>query len=296
MMKPRNGRATLFMAAASLVLVPQRPTFRSAIDTVEVYATVRHSDGRLVPNLPREAFQILSDGTPVEVTIFSNEPKAITVALLIDTSRSTAQRVLWYRDSAGYFVDALLEPDRARIGSFGEEVAISPLLTNDKAVLRRVLRDELWPAPASGTPLWVAMNEGMQSIADEPGRRVVLVMTDGLDSLSTVLDPMSSAADTKRRAIQHNVMLYAVGVRGRGLGPYLRDLADDTGGGFRQVRDGDSLQVTMAEIAEELRHQYLLGFTPPKLDGRTHRLTVRLTSDHLEARAPREYMAQKRTP
>jgi VWFA-related protein len=212
-------------ALISLALSPQRPTFRTRVDTVEVYATVSDRGGRLVPNLPREEFQLSSDGRPVELTVFSNEIKTITVVVLIDTSGSTVERLLWLRRSVGYLVDALQGDDRLRIGSFGEEIAISPHLTGNKDLLKRILRDELWPG--GGTPLWRAMHEGIRSLATEDGRRVVLVMSDGVNSGgSRMLE-----TEVRRGAVEGGFMVYAVSAQGMGLG-LLKGLAADTGGGY----------------------------------------------------------------
>ena len=163
----------LVVAAAALrvVLTSQRPTVRATVDTVEVYVTVSHRDGRLVPDLSREQFELVSDGAPVELTIFSNEIKPITVVMLLDTSGSLASRLLWFRESARSFVAALQDADRARIGSCGEEIAISPHLTARRDLLERVLCDEIWPGPGAGTPLWAALAEGRPSTASRTPSR-----------------------------------------------------------------------------------------------------------------------------
>ena len=86
-----------------------------------------------------------------------------------------------------------------------------------------------------------------------------------------------------------------VGAQGMGLG-LLRDIAEATGGGYLEVNADADLKETMTRVAEELRHQYMLGFTPPQIDGKPHRLTVRLKTPDLRVRAPREYVTQSRRP
>lgn len=276
-------------ALVSLALSPQRPTFRTRVDTVEVYATVSDRGGRLVPKLPREEFELLSDGRPVELTVFSNDIKSLTVVVLIDTSGSTIERMLWFRQSVSHLVDALQGNDRLRIGSFGEEIAISPHLTGDKDRLKRILRDELWPG--GGTPLWRAVQEGIRSLMAEDGRRVVLVMSDGVNTGGSRL----LENDVRRDAVAGGFMVYAISAQGLGLG-LLKDIAEDTGGGYVEIRADADLKETMTQVAEELRHQYMLGFTPPLVDGKTHRLTVRLKTSGLRVRAPREYVPQPKRP
>ena len=157
----------------------QRPLFTSGVRTVAVYATVHGRDGHLAPNLARSDFQILDNGRPVEITTFSNEAVPFTVALMLDMSASMAAELERVRGSAIDFVQALSPDDRVTIGTFGDEVALSPLLTGDKPTLLRILKEELWLG--GGTPLWTAMDRAMSSLATESGRRVILALTDGDD-------------------------------------------------------------------------------------------------------------------
>ena len=251
-----------------------------------VHATVRAGDGRLVPDLPREAFTVLDNGRPADLTVFSNEPQSITVALLIDVSGSMERHFLRVRAATREFVKALQPSDRARIGTFGEEVALSPHLTGDKALLNRVLEEEMWPG--GGTPMWHAANDAMASLAGEPGRRVLLILTDGGDTERSV---EHTADNIERRATAEGFMVYAIGIEGTGLAHDVKTIADETGGGYFELKAGDDLASTFARVVEELRHQYALGFTPVALDGRRHRIDVRLSSPGAKARARRNYVA-----
>jgi VWFA-related protein len=216
----------------------QRPTFRGGVSTVSIYATVRSGDGNLVTNLTKDDFEIHDEGKVRDVTVFSSEIVPITVTVMLDMSESQKAGVGWMREAAYAFVDQLLPADRARFGTFGTEIAMSPRLTGDREYLRRVLAEEIWPGGA--TPLWDAMDEAMSSLAAEPGRRVVLALTDGFDSTPASLppptvevpvNPGSSDGRTKRvtfpgiapglsdgrlgevtnRAVRENFMIYGVG-------------------------------------------------------------------------------------
>ena len=90
-----------------------RPTFQAATRTVVLHATVRSADGRLVPDLPREAFSVLDNGRSVEVTVFSNDPQPLTVALLIDMSGSMEKHFLRVRAATREFITALQPADRS---------------------------------------------------------------------------------------------------------------------------------------------------------------------------------------
>ncbi len=283
--------AVLVAAARSTPVVPaaqQQPTFRSAQRVVAVYATVVDRGGRLAADLTQADFRVSDDGRPVDITVFSNEPQPATVAILLDMSTSIAPKVMQVRESTARFVDALGPDDRVRIVTFGDEIAVSPLLTGDKEALVRILHEELWPGGA--TPLWNAMGAAMTSLAGEPGRRVLLTLTDGNDSASLSGWP-ATLGDVERQATSDEFMVYAIGMEGAGLDQRIARLADATGGGHFQVKRDADLAATFSRVADELRQQYLLGFAIGNLDGRLHRVDVRVVRPGLTARARKTYLA-----
>jgi Ca-activated chloride channel homolog len=287
-------RAISLVAAASLLLAPvfaQEATFRSAVRTVAVYATVQDPDGRLVLDLTERDFTVLDNGRPVAITLFSNDAQPITVAVMLDMSGSMTNRLLRVRDSTRRFVAALAPVDRATIGTFGSELFVSPLLTGDHAELNRVLSEELWPG--GGTPLWTAIDRGMTALAGERGRRVVLVLTDGVDACAGFRGRCVGFGRVLRRATDEDFMVYAIGLEGSGLSDDMSELTVNTGGGHFDLAQDDDLDATFERVAEELRRQYLIGFTPASLDNRTHKLEVTLTKPGLKARARRSYVARR---
>ena len=284
--------ANLILVAATLF--PQQPTFKTGVQTVAIYATVRDREGRQVPDLTKDDFEILDNGRPVAITTFSSERQPLTVALLLDMSGSMNPSVLRVRESTRRFIEALLPDDRVRICTFGDEIAISPILTNDKVVLTRIVNEELWPG--GKTPLWNAVFAGMQSLADEPGRRVVLALTDGADS-GSLPGWKGDFGDVRDRATRDGFTLYMVGMDTAPIRaefkPDVIALLDDTGGAHFNVAPADSLGETFTRVAEELRRQYLIGFVPAA-DGREHRLTVTVKRPGLQARGRRSYTAERR--
>lgn len=288
------------------------PTFRSTIQTVAVYATVQDREGRLVPDLKQDDFQILDDGKSAEITTFSNEVVPITVALMLDMSVSMVHEVLRVRESARHFVQVLLPADRVRIGTFDNEAAVSPHLTADKALLGRILDEEVWPGQA--TSLWNGLQVGMNSLDGESGRRVVLVLTDGGDACGMEVAVANkkfgetgwklgpSQFETgcidfgavKRQAVGQAFMVYSIGMEGPGLDETMRSLSDDTGGGFFELKRNADLAATFERVADELHHQYTIGFRPRLLDGKTHRIEVKLVPKGMRARARKTYVAGER--
>jgi Ca-activated chloride channel homolog len=281
-------KAVLVLAAVlGAALHAQQGRFRTSVDTVSIYATVNDAEGRLVPDLTKEDFRVLDNGTPREITLFSNDIQPITVVIMLDMSGSMFPRFMRLRNSTQTFVDALLPHDRAQIGTFGEEIAISPHLTSDKAILRRVLASELWPA--GSTPIWNALDAAMTALASESGRRVVLSITDGrnLCHFPDCLKP----GDVERRAVREGFTIYAIGMDGTGLDGEIMSMAEETGGGHFALPVGADLATTFGRVADELRRQYLIGFSPTAMDGKLHRVDVQVGRPGMKVRARRNYLA-----
>jgi VWFA-related protein len=294
----------------------QAPTFKAGARTVAVYATVTSPNGRLVPDLPREAFAIHDNGKPQPLTLFANEVQPITVVLLLDRSVSMVRNFELVEKAAEQFVAAMLPADTARIGSFSNRIQVDPRdFTSDKNELIRLLRSEL--QEEGPTPLWNAVNVGITALLHQQGRRVILVFTDGMDSPLSFSSRNNSLKDVMKRAEEQDVMVYAIGLAasvpmvsrasggsGRhsryGGGRYINrpdeglpKLAAVTGGGYYELTRASDLSATFRKIADELHHQYALGFTPPALDGKMHALDVRVNGgDGLTARARKSYLAR----
>lgn len=291
----------------------QQPTFKSGARTVAVYATVTDRDGRLAPDLTREVFEIRDNGKPQPITVFSNELQPITVVIMLDRSTSMRGNLRLVERAAEEFVGRLRPEDKARISTFANRIVVQPeTFTGDRDVLLDILRSDL---PSSGpTPLWNAMDEAIVALQGQAGRKVVLVFSDGGDSPMNMRTDNRGLGDVMRRAQQDDVMVYAIGLqttvlRGRGGGggggvgamtggmtmvrpdPGLSMIADDTGGGYFELTRADDLGSTFAQVAEELHHQYALGFEPPRLDDKTHKLDVRVTTKGMKVRARKEYVA-----
>jgi VWFA-related protein len=287
---------------------------------VAVYATVRDQDGHLVPNLTQKDFQIIDNGRAAAISTFSNDSLPIILALMLDLSGAMLQdiggaghdgpdlimtdkerhlnvvtqnvrsRYLRVQDAAAHLVDLLQSDDRVRIGTISnQEVAVSPLLTGDKAVLHRILREELWPLGTAR--LWNGLKAAMDSITNEPGRKVVLVFSSGLDRCPSFAVRCVEAGTVSRQAVVGEFMVYAIGLPGRGLHDTLTRLADETGGGHFVLKDDAELTPVFEQVVDELHHQYAIGLASGVRDGKTHTLEIRLSGRGLTARARKSYLA-----
>jgi Ca-activated chloride channel family protein len=304
------------LAAAGFAAVDarQQTVFRSASDTVRVFVTVTDRDGRLVTTLTREQFEVRDEGKPQPITAFDNSPQPIQLVVLLDVSGSMMGNLHLLREASVQLFERLGPGDVVKVGSFGREVTISPEFTRDVATLRAALPTVI-PEDAP-TPLWRALDAGMEAFdRSSDRRRVVLVLSDGHDSAGfSFKERPVSQAEVIDRARQDDVMVYAVGMRSRsarppavGLGrgglaaaltadqpdPGLARTALESGGGYTEIRPRDDLGAAFARVADELHSQYLLGFAPPKRDGKVHDIDVRLSERGLKARARKSYVAPR---
>jgi Ca-activated chloride channel family protein len=289
--------ATFIASAVGALTAAQTPTFRTGVRIVPVYVTVQDDDGRLVPDLTQDAFRVLEDGRPVDIVAFSRDPQPLSVAIMIDASQSVANlgintRNLRLRDAILAFAAALAPGDRASVGTFGMEIAVGANLTSDPRELARVLDEEVWMG--GGTPLWQAIVAAIASLANEPGRRVVLVITDGVDT-GGLPGFRGGQAAVEMDASRDDCMIYAIKQHTRyrpELSADIQRVAENSGGGYLLLPPTGDPTAAMARVAEELRHQYLLGFVPRANDGRTHRVDVQMTRAGLTARARHTYIAE----
>ena len=276
------------------VLAQQQPPFRATVQTVAVYATVLDETGRLVPNLEREHFEILDNGVPQPLTIFRSDVQPIKVVVMLDTSGSMTMNLKLLQQAAEQFVLRLLPEDRARIGSFSDKIILSPTFTGDRDELVRILHNDI--QYGNPTHLWDAIDYSMTALSREEGRRVVLIFTDGADMYSR----KTSFNEVLARAQKEEFMIYAIGLQGQvpGLPPTkpdrnLRKLAEETGGGYFELKGTAELGPTFTRVADELHRQYVLGFSPATLDGKTHRIDVKIKVPGMVARARKSYIAAK---
>lgn len=312
------SRVLTGLAAAATVMgvlgaaPAQQPAFRSGDDVVRVFSTVTDRDGRLVTTLGRDDFEVRDEGKPQPITQFDNTPQPVRLVVMLDVSGSMEGNLPLLREGADELFARLRPDDVARVGAFGYDVEISPSFTHDTRELRAALPRSI--APDAPTPLWRALDEALTAFGSEKDmRRVILVLSDGKDSGPTSFrQRYVSQADIIDRARRDDVMVYGIGMRSRGrrppgIGPGglqaaltadlpdagLALVAEHTGGGYVEIRFGEDLGAAFARVADELHSQYLLGFAPPRRDGKVHDIDVRVAQRGFKARARKSYVAAK---
>ena len=310
---------TLSIVTACVLAVsaaPQQPTFRGTSDAVRVFVTVTDKDGRLITTLKQDDFEIRDEGKAQPITLFDNSPQPVRLILMLDVSGSMEGNLPLLRAASEQLFARLGPNDVVRVGTFGRDVVISPAFTRDPGELRRALPTSI--APDAPTPLWRATDEAMEKFTDDgEGRPVILVLSDGKDSGPTGFNQRYvSQAEVIDRARKQDVMVYGVGMRSRGprrspLGPIdiqaalIADLpdpglalaAEQSGGGYMEIRPNQDLAEAFARVVDELHSQYLIGFAPPKRDGKVHDIEVKIpTQRGLKPRARKNYLAPAGKP
>lgn len=273
----------------------QQPMFRSAIRTVPVYATVTDREGRLVPDLTREDFEIYDNNKKQDMTIFDNDIVPFSAVLALDTSASMTLNIEFVQEAAVQFVIRMLPEDAAAVGFFNSKVRFSNGLSSDRDGLVRYIRDQM--QYGNETRLWDAFDGALSHLSDATGRRVIVALTDGDDWGSEM-----GQGDVLDRAQREDVMIYAIGIESRyhnGLqwtttrpGGSFKKMATETGGAYFELKKTADLNSTFTRVVQELHSQYLLGFSPATLDGKEHKLEIKVTRPGLTARARKTYIAQ----
>ncbi len=295
--------AVLFAVSVVAAQQPQQaPVFRSTADTVPVFVTVTDKSGKLVPNLTRDDFQVFDNGKIQTITLFDNSPQPVRLIVMLDVSGSMSGNLRLLRGACQELFQHLRADDQVRIGTFGNSIDISPEFTRDQTKLLAALPTEIGPAP---TPLWRGVDQAVGDFGDSNGRRVVLVLSDGKDSLIGQFgQKYITQLDVIDRAQREDVMVYGVGLRSRSAGPIspqsiAEDLPDpglgtvalDTGGGYVEILPRDDLAAAFGRVADELHQQYLIGYTTPTRDGKMHKVEVKMKNGDLKPRTRKNYLA-----
>jgi Ca-activated chloride channel family protein len=289
----------------------QAPVFRAGIRTVPVYVTARNRAGEFVMDLTKDEFEVRDDGKPQPITQFLTDAQPLSAVILIDGSSSLLPVFDHVLDSARAFALRMLPSDRTAVASFADRFQMRQPFTSDRDALLRHLEDEANIRMAGETRLWDGLSESVLALSRESNRRVVVVLSDGKNWVSPGpgqgilptqprLSGGTAARDVLLLALDHDVLIYSIAVwtrtedrlPDRPDGTFV-DLARDTGGSFIELRESDDTNSLMSQVAAELRQQYVIGFVPAVLDGKTHKLDVRVKRPGIELRARRSYVAPK---
>lgn len=271
--------------------------FKAGIETVAVTVTVVDEQGRLVPGLTRDDFEVFEDGAPQRITHFTNERVPVSLGVLLDASDSMRGRaIVDARAALDRFVGELLEPgDEAFVAAFNHLPKLLAPWTRPPSTLSGRLGDL---RPTGGTAIYDALAESAPLFERRAHvRAAMVVISDGADTASD--RSLQEARDAVRRT---DCFVYAIAMdapdaqMSTRINPEaLREITGPSGGYTEVVRDTEDLGPATARIAEELNHQYTLGYTPALgPDGEWRSIRVRVRNGSYTARARRGYFAISR--
>lgn len=264
-------------------VLSQEPVFRVDVQLVRVLATVKNAAGQLAGDLQRGDFTIYDNGVPQEIKLFERRTEQpLSVTMLVDISGSTAKDLKYETDSVLRFLQSLLREgnpeDAVALYSFNWRVTLLSSFTRRIERLEHQLKNLQAEA---GTSLYDAIYLAAEEMEEREGRRVMVVVTDGGDTVSS-----KNFHDALEALHDADAIFYAILVTpitndpGRNVGGEnaLAGLASSTGGRVFHPAIGSGMNAAFDEILQELRTQYLLGFYPrnvPPSKERFHRIEIK---------------------
>ena len=294
--------AIAWALSTSILLGAQQPRpFRTSVDLISLPVTVTGPTGRYAMDLSADDFEVFEDGRPQEVAFFSRTNPALSVSMLVDSSSSMEERMLLAQRGAIEFVGKLRPNDVAEIVDFDSRVEILQPFTDNRALLTAAI-DRL--RAGGSTALYNAVYITLRQFEkfrtrprDEPGREVIVVLSDGEDTSSLIT--FDELLDLVKRS---QTVIYSIGLglenpvskTGNAVGEFaLRRLAQETGGRLFTPKRPEDLSGVYGQIADELSNQYVIGYLSrnDQHDGRWRSITVSVKRPQLQARTRLGYYA-----
>jgi VWFA-related protein len=273
------------------------------VDIVTLYCAVRNRQNGLINSLTKDDFDLREDGAKQTIKYFSKETNIpLTLGLLVDVSNSQGNLIEIERQAAAsFFRHVLKQKDVAFLLSFGADAELLQDVTGSPRILEDGLRRlklnggfsgiNSGPVPTMGQPRGTVLYDAVylaagDMLAKEAGRKAMILITDGEDQGSRETEKQAIEAALKADAIIYGILyvdrrFYAGNGIGMGVGysgaSVLKHMAEDTGGHMFEVRGKDTLESIFQQIQDEMRTQYLIGYTPTnsKKDGGYRKIDLR---------------------
>jgi VWFA-related protein len=304
-------------ARATIQTSPLRVDQYETVDLVNLYVVVRDG-GRYVTDLQRSDFRILEKGVPQSIDRFVATHKPLRIAIVLDTSLSMEkqERLVRAKEAALDFLKILQPGDEGLVVTFNDTVQVSQELSADKEELAAAIREA---KPSGGTALYDAVWRSARLIEGFDGRRVMVLLSDGRDESSSGFEPGSlhTLDEALEQSLRSEVMIFPIGLghnldeeyirrwRPNGLSTVdtstslasvLQRLGESTGGRSVTSTSPSKLREAFDEIANDLRHQYSIAYTPTDTDydGRWRPIEVTTPGRALEVITRKGYYAADR--
>jgi Ca-activated chloride channel family protein len=275
---------------------------------VNVTLVVRDPTGRLVPDLGPDDFVVYEDGRPQKPQVFGSPAQfggevpidddnyAISLGLLLDTSESMLKELRLSKEAATRFLENIPRARDLLTIFFDQDIRISRYNSeNQQGLYQRIMETK----GSGNTALYDAIAVYLSRVADTPGRRILVVLTDGEDTTSA-----TSLADLIKLVKASPVTIYPVCFSGNyavgsskamSARTVLNQLAELTGGAVYAPGASRDLAAIYSSIISELKAQYVLGYVSDnaKADGRFRRLKVELRNKVLRVRHRQGYVVPR---
>jgi len=305
--------ASLAVPAALPQEPPQGGIIKSQVNLVNIFATVRDKNKKIVSDLKQEDFSLTEDNQSQKIAFFSKESTLpITLAMLLDTSGSEQFMIGSIQEAGSRFLDRVLRKgDEALVMSFDTDADLLSDFTDDRALLDRAVHRARVNVPGGGmiagnpgpignqnTPgtvlydaIYLACSEKLNT---EAGRKAIIIVTDAQDEGSRVRIEEAIESAQRTDTVIH-ILLVADRHFGGGNMGAARKLSDETGGRVIVVSSEKKLAEAFDEISEELRSQYTLGYYPTnnQRDGKFRKIKVETANHDLRVLARKGYYAPK---
>jgi len=300
-------------------VVPQKPAedlpppIKVDVDVVNILASVRDKRGALISTLGKDDFTILEDGKPQTIKYFARETDLpLTIGLLVDVSRSQRNLVEIEKHAANqFFSQVLRKRDVAFLISFGQEAELLQDLTGSPRLLQTGLERlqinapvgglHPGPVPTANNPRGTVLYDAVylaatERLAREVGRKVIVVITDGVDQGSRITRDGAIESAQKSDAVIYAIYYADPSAYGGWGGPTdseIKKMSGQTGGRVFKVDRKHTLMDVFRDLQEEMRSQYAIGYTPSNgtKDGSFRRLEVKLADKNLKVQARAGYYA-----
>ena len=287
----------------------QGPVIKSQVSLVNLFATVRDKNKRIMGDLKKEDFRITEDNQEQKIAFFSKEVSMpITLALLLDTSGSEQYMLGAIQDGAMSFLSRVMRKgDEALVMSFDLDVDLLSDFTDDRGQLDRAIRRAkinaggpmITPGTiptrgAIGTDFYDAVYLACgDKLSTEAGRKAIVVLTDAVDNGSKVRVEEAIEAAQRTDTVVHVLLVYDPR-EGNNAG-VAKKMAEETGGRMIPVNSEKHLNEAFDQISQELRSQYTLGYYPSNSarDGKFRKLKVETTDHELKVLTRKGYYAPK---
>lgn len=283
-------------------------TLKVQTTLVNVFATVRDHHNAIVGDLTKDDFKVYEDGVEQKLVYFTKEvDMPISLAILMDTSGSMQQILGAEQDAASRFVHQVMrKKDEALVMSFDTDVNLLADFTQDPGVLSRAIRRATInaagpmvtpgtvPQGGGGTNLYDAVYLACHDeLSNEAGRKAIVLLTDAEDTGSKLTENDAIEAAQRADSVVH-ILLISDPFATEGYGPGVAShMTQETGGRVIGVRNEKNLEKAFDIVSEELRSQYVLGYssTNTKHDGTFRKIKVEVSRPDVKVLARRGYYA-----